>query len=75
MDVDTEGMNQMARFTLTIDCDNDAFSDDPASEIARILRDASRRVDAHSGLCNGDTFHFRDSNGNIVGKAQYDSEG
>jgi hypothetical protein len=61
------------RFTLTIDCNNAAFDDDPASEIARILRQAARDTES-KGLCDGDTFHFRDINGNTVGKAQYDSE-
>lgn len=50
------------RFTLTIDCDNAAFEDDPSVEVARILADASRYVSA--GYSSQPT---RDSNGNTVG--------
>lgn len=52
----------MERFTLRLDTDNDAFRDEPASEIARLLRDAARRVEA--GDAEG---RLRDANGNTVG--------
>lgn len=52
------------KFVLEIECDNDAFADDPAWEIADILLSASK------GMCRLDTdepCRLRDSNGNTVG--------
>lgn len=50
------------KFTLTIDCENSAFDEYPASEIARILRDAVAKVE--DGQTDARLF---DCNGNRVG--------
>lgn len=58
----------MARLTIIIACDNAAFDgDDRSSEIARVLREAAKEIEAGSdfGTC-------RDANGNRVGS--YDFE-
>lgn len=49
-------------FTLTISTANAAFDDQPATEIARILRDVAKRVE--DGELSG---NLRDVNGNGVG--------
>ena len=49
-------------FTLTISCDNEAFTDDPKAEIARILR-----VTADALENGNDAGRLRDANGNTVG--------
>ena len=55
-------------FTLKIECDNAAFADEPASEIAAILRKAAARV------ANGeDDFPLHDFNGNTVGRAKVEA--
>lgn len=47
---------------ITITMDNAAFEDEPASELARILRDLAKHIEA------GDTERrLMDSNGNHVG--------
>jgi len=52
------------RFTLTIDCDNDAFGfDQLAPEVASLLKYAAARV--ASGRIAG---HLADENGNTVGR-------
>lgn len=51
--------------TITINCDNDAFDNDPTWEVARILRDTANKVEG-SGTMRG--FNLRDRNGNTVGK-------
>ena len=48
---------------LHMDCDNDAFEEYPATEIASILRDAARRIE-DDGVFD---LKLRDINGNIVG--------
>ena len=53
-------------FTLRIEPDNDAFSDDPSLELARILQDVARKV--ADGQTTGT---IRDSNGNRVGEWHY----
>lgn len=55
------------RFTLTIQCDNAAFADDPSHEVARILIDAARRIDGHQHFSPGHSQPVRDVNGNEVG--------
>lgn len=51
------------KFTLSFDCENAAFSDDAALEIARILREIANRVE--NGTSGGT---IRDINGNLIGK-------
>lgn len=58
------------RFTLTINCDNDAFEASPALEVQRILRSAARRVEAQ-GLRAPNTSLF-DAYGNKVGQWTYE---
>lgn len=50
------------RFVLEMDCDNDAFTDTPGDEMARILRVVARRVEG--GEFDG---KLVDANGNKVG--------
>ncbi|MCA1841068.1 MAG: hypothetical protein LC723_12220 [Actinobacteria bacterium] len=54
------------KFTLEITCDNAAFDENPFPEVARILREAARKVD--DGLVKiGQEQPLRDVNGNRVG--------
>jgi hypothetical protein len=54
----------MDEFTIKIDTTNSAFSDpDPATELARILREVAKRVEA--GETTG---YVKDGNGNKVGR-------
>ena len=56
----------MAKFTLEIELDNDAFADDADMEIARLLRDAAKRVNGGLLGRRGEML-LRDVNGNTVG--------
>ena len=62
------------KFILEIECDNDAFADDPSAEVARLLRNAAERVEdvplAHRAEPIG---ILRDGNGNHVGFFRLDS--
>lgn len=53
----------MEQVLITIDTENDAFEDAPASEVARILRAAADRIEQEG---DGD-FPLMDINGNTVG--------
>jgi hypothetical protein len=70
----------MATFTLTIECDNQAF-EEPGRELARILRDVARSVEdlqdgrTLSDRMGGMVFRLRDINGNTVGSWSFDGEG
>lgn len=50
------------QFTVTIDCDNDAFAERAAGEVAEILRRLAATVDA-----GYDAGTLADSNGNTCG--------
>lgn len=51
-----------SEFKLHIDCDNDAFGDDPQAELCRILGEIMEQLEG------GDMSHrIRDYNGNTVG--------
>ena len=53
----------MATFRLTVEMDNEAFTDDPGPELARILFEVRRKV------ANGHTDGvIMDVNGNKVGR-------
>lgn len=52
--------------TITIQCDNAAFSENPGGEVARILR---RYADDIDGMEPEET-KLRDINGNTVGKVE-----
>lgn len=56
------------QFTLTINCDNASFEDDP-HEVHRILLSVARRV-LYQGLGTANTALF-DANGNKVGQWTY----
>lgn len=53
-------------FCIRIDCDNEAFEQDPAWEVARLLRKLADRLSDHvtGGITAG---AFRDINGNTCG--------
>lgn len=53
---------------ITIDCDNEAFRDDAAGEVARILEELALKIDwldYEKPLTGGTTLY--DANGNPVG--------
>lgn len=52
------------QFRLVIDSDNEAFSEDAHAEVARILREAAKKIEN----CE-DEIQLRDVNGNKVGFA------
>lgn len=54
-------------YTIKINCDNAAFKDDPAPEIARILEDLAFKLRSDWGTSE---IKLRDINGNIVGSAK-----
>jgi len=47
---------------------NAAFADEPASEIARILRDAASRIENGDYGSDGDGFRLNDINGHKCGR-------
>lgn len=55
------------KFSLEINCDNDAFAPDPGAEVARILRRAAKRIDE----CPEDERGLQDVNGNHVGQWRF----
>jgi hypothetical protein len=58
------------KFTLSIRCDNAAFTENLENEIARILRVVTNRLDR--GIA---TAKLLDANGNTVGSFALDDEG
>ena len=56
------------RITLTIDTDNSAFEADPFMEVARILKDASRKVGVWDIPSWRNPIPLYDINGNQVGQ-------
>ena len=60
----------MTTITVTIDLDNAAFDDEPATEVGRILRQLATNVE------EGDIppFNLVDLNGNTVGSFTDDTE-
>jgi DNA-directed RNA polymerase subunit M/transcription elongation factor TFIIS len=59
---------QGSQYTIMIDTENEAFGDDPAVEIARILQDLVKDLES-KGVQDK---KLRDANGNTVGKAAYE---
>jgi hypothetical protein len=57
------------KFTVEIQCDNEAFQDDKQTEVARILSYLIGRLE--SGAASG---HLRDTNGNTVGTFSFEGE-
>ncbi len=62
----------MTTLTITICSDNDAFVDNEAGEISRILSDFVYRLNNDGNL--DESTPLRDINGNIVGYAELDIE-
>ena len=60
--MNTETIKDTSNFTLNIDCENAAFEDDAAPELARLLREIAGRIESGSMAGN-----IRDINGNRVG--------
>ena len=59
-------MSDSLKFRLQITCDNHAFEDNAAPELARILRDLASRLERGE---NFDMYrNLFDLNGNIVGQ-------
>lgn len=58
----------MAKFTLRVNTEGDAFQVQRSAELVSILRGLADKIDAH-GLVEGELFRLRDSNGNRVGFA------
>ncbi len=56
----------MKTFTVKIDCENDAFQPDPASEVIAILLKIAARIQGEGLSGFYETIH--DSNGNDVGR-------
>jgi len=56
---------QGSQYTIMIDTENEAFGDDPATEIARILKDLVKDLES-KGIQDK---NLRDVNGNTVGEA------
>jgi hypothetical protein len=56
-------------FVAEIECDNAAFEDNRAAEVARILRELADKI----ALSSPDALNFglRDVNGNQVGAAEF----
>lgn len=57
----------MAKFTLEIEIDNDAFGDEPEHEIARILKEFATAIHTY-GIASKHS--LRDLNGNTVGNTR-----
>jgi len=57
-------------FHLEIETSNAAFADDPAGEVARILRDLAERIEGY-GVAPASAMSLRDANGNAVGEWSY----
>lgn len=55
------------RFTLTIDMGNAAFADEPATELARILRQVTQNLADRDLPAAGHRHPLGDANGNRVG--------
>lgn len=70
-------MNKSTRFTIEIELVNDAFAEDAAGEIGRILNDVGWLVQAlsaraaHWAPAPGARFAILDINGNHVGSAKF----
>ena len=62
----------MKELRLSMELGNDAFADDCAGEIARILRVLADRIE--QGLPD-EPIRLRDVNGNTVGQAEYIASG
>jgi hypothetical protein len=58
----------MAGFELYITTDNDAFTEDADTEVARILRNLADHIDSKP---NEFEYPLHDVNGNRVGKAEF----
>lgn len=55
-------------FVAEIECVNDTFEDNHAAEVAKILRELADKIAASPDTLN---YGLRDSNGNMVGGAEF----
>ena len=55
------------KFVMSIVCDNPAFADNPEIELARILRDAAKKLSEQAAFAQ----QLYDINGNKVGKTSF----
>lgn len=55
----------MKKITIVIECENDAFFEDPEAEAARILEEIARKIKTA-----GFPITVRDYNGNVVGTVE-----
>lgn len=63
------------RFTVTIQCDNEAFAPAPTFEAARILRDLADALENMELRAeDGERKTLRDVNGNKVGAAEFSAD-
>lgn len=58
------------KFTLTFDANNAAFDEQPATETARLLREAANAIEQHGDMCD----MVRDINGNSIGWWEFTGE-
>jgi hypothetical protein len=58
----------VTKFIVTIECNNDAFVDDPNAEVARILHKIADRLTAADEIAG----RVNDVNGNRVGTFAYE---
>lgn len=65
-------MTESIQFRLHVSCDNAAFEEGMATELARILRDVAERLER--GEDCGSWVNVRDINGNVVGSFALKSE-
>lgn len=65
----------MGTIRIEIHDDNDAFHDEPATEVGRILRELAEQFERDGGPdCEYVPAILRDINGNTVGHVAYDGE-
>lgn len=58
------------KFKLEIECDNAAFGDEPAFEVARILRELAEQMERNGSMAHP----LWDYNGNRVGRSTVEPE-
>jgi hypothetical protein len=56
------------KFVLEIQCDNDAFAENPNNEVVRLLHEVANRLEKDGHSCGG----LVDYNGNSVGRFEYE---
>lgn len=62
-------MRDLVEFEMKIHSSNAAFEENPAGEVARILRDIANDIEGSHTYCEG---NCRDLNGNTVGSFSFE---